>query len=88
MPSSYSRQAVWDREHAREAAGGGVVTPLVIKAPYLVLCLMLDVLFEGRPLARFWFLESVARMPYFAYISMLHLYESLGWCAHARSRDS
>ena len=21
----------------------------------------------------------VARMPYFAYISMLHLYESLGW---------
>lgn len=28
---------------------------------------------------RFWFLETVARMPYFAYISMLHLYESLGW---------
>ncbi len=24
-------------------------------------------------------LEVVARMPYFAYISMLHLYESLGW---------
>lgn len=30
-------------------------------------------------LQRFWFLETVARMPYFAYISMLHLYESLGW---------
>ena len=29
--------------------------------------------------ARFWVLEVVARMPYFAYISMLHLYESLGW---------
>jgi hypothetical protein len=28
---------------------------------------------------RFWFLETVARMPYFSYISMLHLYESLGW---------
>ena len=28
---------------------------------------------------RFWVLEVVARMPYFAYISMLHLYESLGW---------
>ena len=25
------------------------------------------------------FLETVARMPYFSYISMLHLYESLGW---------
>ena len=33
-----------------------------------------------RPeLQRFWFLETVARMPYFSYISMLHLYESLGW---------
>lgn len=30
-------------------------------------------------LCRFWVLEVVARMPYFAYISMLHLYESLGW---------
>lgn len=24
-------------------------------------------------------METVARMPYFSYISMLHLYESLGW---------
>jgi ubiquinol oxidase len=28
---------------------------------------------------RFWFLETVARMPYFSYITMLTLYESLGW---------
>ena len=28
---------------------------------------------------RFWVLETVARMPYFSYISILHLYESLGW---------
>jgi ubiquinol oxidase len=33
----------------------------------------------GWPPQRFWFLETVARMPYFSYISMLHLYESLGW---------
>ena len=39
----------------------------------------LDRLYAGRPLQRFWFLETVARMPYFSYISMLHLYESLGW---------
>ena len=30
-------------------------------------------------LQRFWVLETVARIPYFSYISMLHLYESLGW---------
>lgn len=39
------------------------------------------------------FLETVARMPYFSYISMLHLYESLGWwrrsaeTKQARRRD-
>ncbi len=46
---------------------------------YLSLCLLLDVLFKNRPIQRFWFLETVARMPYFSYISMLHLYESFGW---------
>ena len=40
---------------------------------------MLDVIYDKRPIQRFWFLEVVARMPYFSYISMLHLYESLGW---------
>lgn len=39
----------------------------------------MDVIYAGRPIQRFWFLETVARMPYFSYISMLHLYESLGW---------
>ena len=53
--------------------------PWIIKAPYLVLCYMLDTIFDGRPLARLWFLETVARVPYFSYISMLHLYESIGW---------
>jgi hypothetical protein len=28
---------------------------------------------------RFWALETVARIPYFSFISMLHLYETLGW---------
>lgn len=30
-------------------------------------------------LERFFFLETVARMPYFAYVSVLHLYETLGF---------
>eukprot|EP00775_Hariotina_reticulata_P006705 gene6705-6926_t len=74
-----SNKAVWDREHAREAAGGSVDTPWYVRAVYYSLCLFLDVAFDNRPLQRFWFLETVARMPYFSYITMLHLYESLGW---------
>mmetsp|Transcript_28736 Transcript_28736/g.82920 ORF Transcript_28736/g.82920 Transcript_28736/m.82920 type:complete len:665 (-) Transcript_28736:658-2652(-) len=54
-------------------------SPLLLKIPYLFLCWLLDVLYNERPIQRFWFLETVARMPYFAYISMLHLYETLGW---------
>jgi ubiquinol oxidase len=40
---------------------------------------VLDNLFDERPIERFWFLETIARLPYFSYISCLHLYESLGW---------
>jgi len=40
----------------------------------------LDKMFDDtRPIQRFWFLETVARMPYFSYTSMLTLYEILGW---------
>lgn len=70
-----SNDAVWDRERSRPP----VEAPWWILVPYYALCLMLDVIFENRPIQRFWFLETVARMPYFSYISMLHLYETLGW---------
>ena len=33
----------------------------------------------NRPYARFYALETIARMPYFSYLSVLHLYETLGW---------
>jgi len=65
--------AVWERE-------GEVSGPLILKVPYTILCYLLDVVFEGRYMPnRFFLLETVARVPYFSYISMLHLYESLGW---------
>eukprot|EP00243_Klebsormidium_subtile_P004787 TRINITY_DN18943_c0_g1_i1.p1 TRINITY_DN18943_c0_g1~~TRINITY_DN18943_c0_g1_i1.p1 ORF type:complete len:531 (-),score=170.70 TRINITY_DN18943_c0_g1_i1:460-2052(-) len=70
-----SNDKVWERERSRPA----VEAPWYILGPYYFLCLMLDVIFNGRPIQRFWFLETVARMPYFSYISMLHLYETLGW---------
>lgn len=71
-----SSDAIWERERAR----GEVVAPYIIKIPYYVLCFMLDVVFEGRnPFSRFFLLETVARMPYFSYITMLHLYETMGF---------
>jgi ubiquinol oxidase len=69
--------AIWEREMAEGALDGA---PWVLKIPYLIICYMLDRVFEGRYVpARFFLLETVARMPYFSYITMLHLYETLGF---------
>ncbi|XP_078437748.1 alternative oxidase family protein [Wolffia australiana] len=40
---------------------------------------ILDALYRDRHYARFYVLETIARVPYFAFISVLHLYESFGW---------
>ena len=54
--------AIWERE----LKDGPIEAPLLIKVPYLFLCWMLDVVFEGRYVpGRFFLLETVARMPYF-----------------------
>jgi ubiquinol oxidase len=67
---------IWERENAN----GPIDAPFIIKAPYLAICFLLDVVFEGSYVpSRFFLLETVARMPYFSYISMLHLYETLGF---------
>lgn len=39
---------------------------------------LVNYLYRNRWYPRFYVLETVARVPYFAYISVLHLYESLG----------
>ena len=39
---------------------------------------IIDYLYRGRHFQRFWVLEEVARAPYFAFLSVLHLRESLG----------
>lgn len=71
-----SSDAIWERE----IADGPIDAPLVIKIPYLVLCYMLDRVFEDKYVpSRFLLLETVARMPYFSYIGMLHFYETLGF---------
>jgi ubiquinol oxidase len=71
-----SSKAIWKREESRPE----VKAPWILKAPYFVLCALLDNLFtDDMPIQRFWFLETVARMPYFSYTSMLTFYEILGW---------
>jgi hypothetical protein len=73
---SLSSAAIWEREEAR----GEVIAPWIIKIPYYVLCYFLDTVFQDRYVfSRFFLLETVARMPYFSYITMLHLYETLGF---------
>jgi ubiquinol oxidase len=68
--------ALWEREEK----DGPIVAPWSIKIPYFVLCFLLDVVFEGHYVpGRFFLLETVARMPYFSYIGMLHFYETLGF---------
>lgn len=86
-----SNEAVMERERARPE----VPTPVPVRLAYDVLCWFIDVVFEDRPIQRFWFLETVARMPYFSYMSVLHLYETLGWwrspelrAVHAAEEDN
>ncbi|XP_004293336.1 PREDICTED: ubiquinol oxidase 4, chloroplastic/chromoplastic [Fragaria vesca subsp. vesca] len=40
---------------------------------------ILDTLYHDRDYARFFVLETIARVPYFAFMSVLHMYESFGW---------
>lgn len=40
---------------------------------------ILDALYHDRNYARFFVLETIARVPYFSFISVLHMYESFGW---------
>lgn len=74
-----NNSAVETREKERQARQGRVNASAFVRFVYNVTCKVLDVLFDGRPVPRFWFLETVARMPYFAYSSCLHLYATLGW---------
>ena len=39
---------------------------------------IIDFLYRDLPIERFWVLETIARAPYFAFLSVLHFKESLG----------
>ena len=44
----------------------------------LITVTIIDFLYRNAPIQRFWVLETIARAPYFAFVSVLHLKESLG----------
>lgn len=43
-----------------------------------ILVFVINTVYAKRPYPRFYVLETVARVPYFSYLSVLHLYETLG----------
>jgi ubiquinol oxidase len=52
---------------------------VLIRGIVNILVFMTDVIYRDRPYPRFYLLETVARVPYFAYLSVLHLYETTGF---------
>lgn len=66
---------IWKREQMREH----IECPRALLVSYYAICHILDVIFKDKPIDRFWFLETIARMPYFSYVAILHMYETLGW---------
>lgn len=51
---------------------------LLIDSVYNILCLLYPIKGTERDFARFYVLETVARVPYFAYLSVLHFRETMG----------
>ena len=63
---------IWIREQERD----NIECPRIMLMIYYSVCYVLDLVYKDKPIERFWFLESVARMPYFSYVTILHLYET------------
>lgn len=51
---------------------------VLVDTAYSMICSLYPVTGTERDFARFYVLETVARVPYFAYLSVLHLRETLG----------
>lgn len=66
---------IWAREQQRDH----IECPRAMLMIYYAICYVLDLIFKDKPIDRFWFLETIARMPYFSYVAILHMYETLGW---------
>lgn len=56
---------------------------ILIRAIVSFFVFIIDVIYGNRSYARFYVLETIARVPYFSYLSVLHLYETLGFWRRA-----
>jgi ubiquinol oxidase len=54
------------------------INKVLIDTVYSIICFLYPVRGTERDFARFYVLETVARVPYFAYLSVLHLRETFG----------
>jgi hypothetical protein len=54
------------------------INKILIDTVYQLICILYPVTGTSRDFARFYVLETVARVPYFAYLSVLHLRETFG----------
>lgn len=81
LPPDFVSQLTLDIDKVvnREKLRGVPETSPLVGAVFTMLCWSLDRIYQDRPIPKFWVLETVARIPYFSYITVLHLYESLGW---------
>jgi ubiquinol oxidase len=52
---------------------------VLIRAIVSFFVFVVDGVYGNRSYARFYMLETIARVPYFSFLSVLHLYETLGW---------
>lgn len=68
-------KAIWELEKNDEKQ---IDAPPPMMVIYYAICHILDVLYANDPIARFMFLETLARQPYFSYVSLYHLYETIG----------
>ena len=70
-----SNEGIWERERR----GARPESPLLLYILYKVICYTLDTMYADKPTERFFVLETLARMPYFSFVSMMHMYETLGF---------
>jgi ubiquinol oxidase len=52
---------------------------ILIRLLVNIVVFVTDFVYRNRSYPRFYVLETIARVPYFAYLSVLHLYETLGF---------
>ncbi|KAK3432142.1 hypothetical protein EUGRSUZ_E03967 [Eucalyptus grandis] len=91
VEESFESKSIFEKERSRSSDGaseGSSTSDLerwIIKLEQSVnifltdsVIKILDTLYSERHYARFFVLETIARVPYFAFMSILHMYESFG----------